>query len=150
MSARARVCGIAVVAILASGCGDEGPSDDLTYAELVGNWPLLSLVFTSDADPATTFDFTDASGSGSLTFEDDTTFLLVLVPDPGSPSVSVTGTVEIDGETITLNDDSETDPVRLTGSRTGTRLEFETEEAEYDFNGDGTDEPARVDVVFTR
>lgn len=150
MTAQARVSWLALVAILASACGDEGPSDDLSYSELVGTWPLLSLVFTSDADPGTTFDFTGASGSGSLTFEDDRTFLLILLPDPGSPTESITGTVEIDGQTITLNDDAETDPVHLTGRRTGTRLELETEEAEYDFNGDGTDEPARVDIVFTR
>jgi hypothetical protein len=138
----------ALVALLTLGCGDEGPSEDLTYAELVGNWPLLSLVFTSDADPATTFDFQAAGGSGSLTFQPDTTFIFVLLRDPGSPTESASGPVELTGETITLTDDDDPDLPLLSGHRSGTRLVFETENAEYDFDGDGTEEPARVDVVF--
>ena len=55
---------------------------------------------------------------------------MVLLQDPGSPTESSTGPVELDGETIILTD--ENDP----------------EDAKYDFDGDGTDEPARVDVVF--
>ncbi len=92
-------------------------------------------------------DFRAASGSGSLTFQDDTTFILVLLQDPGSPTESSTGPVELDGETIILTDENDPDLPLLTGSRAGTRLVFETEDAEYDFDGDGTDEPARVDVV---
>ena len=137
-----------IALLLTLGCGDEGPNEDLTYAELVGNWPLISLVFTSDADPGTTFDFQAAGGSGSLTFQDDTTFLWVLLRDPGSPTESSTGPVELDGEAIILTDENDPDLPLLTGSRAGTRLVFETEDAEYDFDGDGMDEPARVDAVF--
>lgn len=146
--ARRRLVVLALALLL--GCGDDGPNDETAYEELVGTWPLFSLVFTSDADPGVTFDFRAASGSGSLAFQEDTTFLLVLVPDPGSPTETVGGPVELQGETIVLTDASDPDLPLLTGTRSGQRLVFETEDAEYDFDGNGMDEPARVDAVFVR
>jgi hypothetical protein len=89
-------------------------------------------------------------GSGSLRFEPDTTFLLILVPDPGSPTESAVGPVALDGATVILTDASEPDLPLLRGERAAQRLTLETENAEYDFNGDGTDEPARVSAVFVR
>jgi hypothetical protein len=148
MRRRTRDIVIGIAGLLTLGCGDEGPDDELTYAELVGNYALISLVFTADADSDITFDFRAASGSGSLTFTPDTTFQLVLVPNPGSPSEAVTGPVELDGETIILTDETDPDLPLFTGRRSGTQLVFETEDAEYDFDGDGTEEPARVDAVF--
>jgi hypothetical protein len=141
---------LALLLLLPLGCGDEGPDDELTYAELAGTWSLFSLVFTSDANPATTFDFRAAGGSGSLIFEADTTFLLILVPDPGSPTESVTGPVDLEGSTVVLTDEADPDLPLLTGSVEGNRLTLDTENAEYDFDGDGTEEPARVSTVFTR
>ena len=141
---------LALVILLQLGCGDEGPNDELTYGELRGTWVLLSLVFTSDANPSTTFDFVAASGSGSLRFEADTTFLLILVPDPGSPTQSATGPVALEGSTVVLTDSADPDLPLLSGTLAAQRLTLETEDAEYDFNGDGTDEPAHVSAVFVR
>jgi hypothetical protein len=143
----ARAVGLALLVLLQLRCGDEGPNE-LTYGELEGTWPLLSLIYTSDANPSTTFDFLAAGGSGSLHFEADTTFLLILVPDPGSPSESSVGPVELDGATVILTDEADPDPLR--GTLVEGRLTFETENAEYDFNEDGADEPARVKAVFVR
>jgi hypothetical protein len=131
-------------------CGDDGPAEDLTYADLIGQWSLLSLVITSDADPSTTFDFRAAGGSGSLHFEADSTFLLVLLPDPGSPTQSSTGPVTLDEGTVVLTDDADPDGPVLTGTLSGGRLAFETDQAEFDFDDDGTDEPAHISAVFTR
>lgn len=141
---------LALLLLLPLGCGDEGPNDELTYAELVGTWGILSLVFTSDASPSTTFDFRAAGGSGSLIFEADTTFLFIVVPNPGSPTISSTGTVALEGSTVVLTDDADPDLPLLRGTVIGQRLTMETEDAEYDFNGDGTDEPARVSAVFVK
>ena len=131
------------------GCGDEGP-DDLTYADLEGTWVPLSLVFTSDADPSTTFDFLAAGGSGSLHFEPDTTFLIILVPDPDSPTESATGPVALDGPTVVLTDEADPDLPLLSGGLVEGRLRLETDNAEYDFDGDGTEEAARVEGIFVR
>ena len=141
---------LALLLLLPLGCGDAGPNDELTYAELAGTWSLFSLIYTSDASPSTTFDFRAAGGSGSLTFEADTTFLLILVPDPGSPTESATGPVALEGSTVVLTDDADPDLPLLSGTLAGQRMTLETEDAEYDFNGDGTDEPARVSTVFVR
>jgi hypothetical protein len=146
----ARGLWLALLVLLPLGCGDEGPNDELTYGELEGTWVLLSPIFTSDANPATTFDFRAAGGSGSLRVEADTSFLLILLPDPGSPTESATGPVALEGSTIVLTDNADPDLPLLSGTLIGQRLVFETEDAEYDFDGDGADEPARVDVVFER
>jgi hypothetical protein len=145
----ARGIWLALLVLLQLGCGDEGP-DELTYGDLVGTWPLLSLVFTSDANPSTTFDFLASGGSGSLHFEADTTFLLILVPDPGSPSETIEGPVTLEGTTVVLTSEADPDVPLLSGSLVDGRLTLETEDAEHDFDGDGTDEPARVSAVFVR
>jgi hypothetical protein len=49
-----------------------------------------------------------------------------------------------------LTDDADPDTPLLTGTLSGQRLDFETDDAEFDFDGDGTDEPAHVSAVFTR
>jgi hypothetical protein len=136
--------------LLQFGCGDEGPNQDLSYADLEGTWVLLSLVYVSDANPSTTFDFRAAGGSGSIRFEADTTFLLVVVPNPGSPSQTAAGPVTLQGSTVSLTDNHDPDGPSLSGTLVGGRLRLDTDNAEYDFNGDGADEPARVTVVFER
>ena len=141
---------LAFLVFLQLRCGDEGPNDELTYEDLEGTWVLLSLIFISDANASTTFDFRAAGGSGSLRFEPDSSFLLILVPDPGSPTDSVTGPVALEGSTVILTDSSDPDLPLLSGTLEGSQLVLETENAEYDFNGDGTDEPAHVSTVFVR
>ena len=149
MKRMAKSLWLALLVLLQIRCGDQGPEGPLTYAQLQGPvWILLSLVFTSDANPATTFDFTAAAGSGSLRFEADTTFLLILVPNPGSPSRSSVGPVAIEGDTVVLTDNADPDLPLLSGTLEGTRLVLQTDDAEFDFNGDGTDEPAHVSAVF--
>ena len=135
----------------AVGCDDDhGPSEPLTYAQLSGTWVLLSLVFTSDANPAVTYDFRGRGGSGSLQFAADTTFVFTIVPDPGSPAESDSGPVGIQGNTVVLTADADPDLPLLSGSLIGGQLRLNTDDAEYDFDGDGTDDPARVSAIFVR
>lgn len=150
MTRMVRCTGFALAILLQLGCGDEGPDDGLTYEALQGTWVLSSLTFTSDANASTIFDFRGAGGSGSLTFEADSTFLMILVPNPGSPTESVTGPVALEGSTVILTDNEDPDLPLLSGTVVEQRLVLETEDAEYDFDGDGTDEPARVSAVFVR
>src|SRR5215216_5853639 len=107
---------LVLLVLLQLGCGDEGPSDGLTYRQLEGTWVLVSLTFTSDANSSTTFDFRAAGGSGSLRFEADTTFLMILVPDPGSPTESATRPVALEGSTVVLTDNADPDLPLLTGT----------------------------------
>lgn len=150
MKSPARVLWLSLLVLLQLGCGDDGPNE-LTYDDLEGTWAIFSLIYTSDDNPSTTFDFRAAGGSGSLRFEGDATFLLILVPDPGSPSESVVGPVALEGATVVLTDGSDPEEVpMLSGTLEDGRLTMENEDAEYDFDGDGTDEPAGVRVVFTQ
>jgi hypothetical protein len=75
---------------------------------------------------------------------------MILVPNPGSPTESVTGPVALEGSTVILTDNEDPDLPLLSGTVVEQRLVLETEDAEYDFDGDGTDEPARVSAVFVR
>jgi len=56
----------------------------------------------------------------------------------------------LEGSTVILTDSSDPDLPLLSGTLEGSQLLLETENAEYDFNGDGTDEPAHVSTVFVR
>jgi hypothetical protein len=132
------------------GCGDDGPNQGFTYADLEGTWTLSSLVIASDANAATTVDLLAAGWSGSINFLPDTTYLLTFTTGPGSPSQSATGPVTVEGKTVSLTDNDDPDAPNLVGTVVGQRLTLVAENAEYDFDGDGTDDPAQASVVFVR
>jgi hypothetical protein len=138
-----------LIVLLQLGCGDEGP-DELTYGDLEGTWVPLSLIYTKVDDPPTTFDFIAASGSGSLHFEPDSTFLLILVPNPSSPSESTVGPVVLDGPTVVLIDLADPNLPLMSGTLVEGRLTLEGENAEYDFDEDGIDEAAHVEAILVR
>jgi hypothetical protein len=138
-----------LIVLLQLGCGDEGP-DELTYGDLEGVWVPLSLVYTKVGDPSTTFDFIAASGSGSLHFEPDSTYLLILVPNPASPSEEIVGPVALDGPTVVLVDPADPALTLMSGTLVEGRLTLESESAKHDFDGDGIDETAHVEAIFMR
>ena len=123
-------------------------SDSVAPAEVVGTWNATSVVFTSVASPSTNSGNLILQGfSLSITFGADGS--ASLTSDDGSGPSTDTGTFAISGSnlTLTLNGDTSTGTIELNGDTLTVRI---ITGAEFDFNGDGTDEVATVVVVLTR
>jgi len=137
--------------LLLASCGGDG--DDTTGPvnnNLVGTWDATAIQLTSVADPSTVVELVSQGANGRLVLQADGGFGLS-VGVPGEPTEFGNGdwgatdvlTLEFgDGDIdgiwqfdIDLNGDS----LRLTGA-----------DAEWDFDDDGTDDPAKLDLTLTR
>jgi hypothetical protein len=121
-------------------CGDAVAPEDV-----VGDWTATSFVFTSVADPNESVDVIAAGGSLSVTFDADGTYAIAYTF--GGSSDTDGGTYTIDGSDITLGG---IDPVSGTIELSGDTMTLELLGGEFDFDDDGTDDPATIRIVLTR
>ncbi len=137
--------GIALALI--TGCGD-GDSTGVSLDDLAGTYAATSFEFRAVGDPTTTYDLVQDGGATiELTVEADADYLLV-AQVPGFPDDMESGTLDITGDDITFNStDVSSGPFSLSGSILTITI---TSGAEFDFDGDATDEPATVHLVFQK
>ncbi len=130
---------LAVTAVLATGCSDDGGTavDPITIEDFVGSWSATSQVYTNDGDPSETFDLianggetrmTVLSHGGARTWIEFGTF-----SDEWDAQLTVSGntltstpveasrpvrhyTFVHDGDTVTLTDTDEAFDFTLTGA----------------------------------
>ncbi|MEP7325863.1 MAG: lipocalin family protein [Gemmatimonadota bacterium] len=115
--------------------------------DLVGDYTATKLVFVSVANPSDQFDAIQAGITFDLNIASGGDYSIT-VHSPGDPDDVTTGTVILNGDKITLDS---SDPISGTFTLNGNKLTIHiTTGAEYDFDGDGTDDPATVDVIFQR
>jgi hypothetical protein len=129
-------------------CGDNGP-DPLTLDDLVGTWRATQFVFTKQSDPSRFFDLIQNSGVVTIVIAANGTY-------SGQQSAfgvteTFSGTITVSGSFVSLTDDEDPgDPTDFAASLTGNTLTLATSDAEFDFDFDGTDEPASLTAVFQR
>jgi hypothetical protein len=133
---------VAIAAVAALACGDS-----LAPEDIAGTYEATTMVFSSQADPNTTADVLAAGYSFTIQFNADgtleTTFTI------GGSTDTDSGTYVIDGNDITLNIDG--DPASGTIDRSGDTLTIDlTTGVEFDFDDDGTDDPATLRLVVER
>jgi hypothetical protein len=122
-------------------CGDAVAPEDIA-----GTWEATSFVFTSVEDPSESIDVIDAGGSLRVTFDADGTYELSVTF--GGSTDTDDGTYTIDGNDITL--DNVDDPISGTIEVSGDTMTLNLTGAEFDFDEDGTDDPATIVIVLTR
>lgn len=145
--------GLALLLAL-GGCGGSSPSDvatpDPAVEPFVGDWAATEFVVTSVADEGTFFDLIDATGLFTLNVQPSGAYTATLfIPDEmQQPSVE-NGTMSVVGAAVRL------DPA--TGPSATSAYEFDGPDVlildgptEFDFNFDGTFEPATLHVVLER
>ena len=127
--------------VLATGCGD---ATGLTVEDLVGTWQAQSYTFVDDATGQLSEDLVALQGAA---------FTLVVTADGQATTVfndgvggtsSDSGQLSSDGSTLTLGGDT------FSASRSGNTLTLVDTNAEYDFDGDGSDEPADLTIQLQR
>jgi hypothetical protein len=136
----------AIVPLLA-GLGMACSETTVPVDDLIGTWNATEFVFANFEDPVTDFDVIAMGGDLSIVIRADGTYTLTLSMPFAEPEV-IEGDWVLDGSVLTL--DEGVDPVAFDIALDGNTLTLHTEDAEFDFDEDGTDDPAQVDVTLVR
>lgn len=138
------------VFLLASCGGDDDETTGPVNNDLVGTWDATAIQLTSVADPGTAVELVSLGAIGRLVLQADGGFGLS-IGMPGEPTEFGNGdwgatdvlTLEFgDGDiegTWQFDIDLNGDTLRLTGA-----------DSEWDFDDDGTEDPAKLDLTLSR
>jgi len=137
-----------VSACILVACGEEGVGPDPDVAPLVGDWDATSLVLTSVANPQVKPDLIALGAAFRLNIQPSGQYTAILLY--AQQSSTEIGTLSVSGNTITMTRDF---PSRSTSaavfSLSGNRLTLDGD-SEFDFNLDGTPEPALAHFELLR
>ena len=138
---------LAALPLAVAGCGDPaGPTED----ELIGVWIALEYEYTSQTDMSRSIDLVQEAGA---------TYTIELITGGGyrwrlnTPSAGTlrgTGTYDVDGDQLRLTPADGGDVMVYRLRFNGIYLRLLREDAEYDFDGDGTAEPANFRLLLDR
>ncbi len=148
-----RMMGAGILAItLTVGCGDSSEPEVVTIADLVGSWTATSMLFTSQANPSLMLDLINpfVGGHLSITIAADGSFQGTFRESSQAAEESVSGTIAIQGNTITITFVQGLDEdVSGTFTLVGDVLTVSGTFQEFDFTPtDGVDDPEPADLVL--
>ena len=91
-----------------------------------------------------------AGGSMTIVFRSDGTFTsTILDPNETVPDVD-TGTYEVVGSALTIAESGQGSPTLFQAVRDGSTLTLTSSDEDYDWDDDGTDDPANMRIVLNR
>jgi hypothetical protein len=133
----------ALVGLALLACDDDSPG-----TPLFGTWNVTKSEYVSAGDPPESVDVIAAGGSGTIAFNADASYDASIV-SPGGVSERRRGSWSFTESSLTLRESGssvtwvfdrvmEDDAMLLSGA-----------DAEFDFDGDGTPEPATWNVTLT-
>lgn len=157
MSALSRFKSFNVLPVLlltaAAACGNVADIEgDLTPEILSGDWEATTVQITNLANPAQTIDLLEQGGELAFRFTlDGNATQFLTLPGEEEPQVSE-ATYEIDSPYLIflVGDETQVFAYELQSTQTGNSLTLATNDLEYDFDGDGSAEPALFAVVMIR
>lgn len=140
--------------LLASCSDDEGefPLEGtvLSMDDIAGNWAATMAKFSATAiGPAVAINVIDSGGSVTLNIQTNGRFTLTTTL-PGTVNQVDTGQLGFDEDLLVVIYDEDPDDYELFGIQLVNDMLFVTGPAEFDLNGDGLDEAARVEFEFER
>ncbi|WP_222983810.1 hypothetical protein [Flagellimonas meishanensis] len=132
---------------------DDGTSlegTDISISDIQGNWNAIRAIFgLAGEGPVVEFDVLEEGGSATLAIQANGRFTLTL-NIPGEGVDTITGQMSFDEDLLVVEfDDSPGESEFFGIQSTATTLSINGP-AEFDFDGDGTDEPAEVELDFVR
>jgi hypothetical protein len=138
--------GMAVGAgIACGGDGGTGPSPET----LVGTWGATKAEFVSVASPSTKVDLVAMSGTVQLVLTAAKTFTLT-VTVPGAPDEVSAGTWSSSDILSLTFTSGHAGTMQFQLNLSGNTMTLSGADAEFDFNQDGVDEPAKLNLVLQR
>lgn len=140
-----RTIGLLSALAVAAACGSStGPA----ASDLVGTWHATRMQYVSTTGLGTV-DIVAAGGTVTLVLNADSTYQLTVTPSGGSADVSA-GTWSNSIDVMTVRETGMTGEMQFQMTYTATTLTLTGANTSYDFNGDGTEEAATLNVTFTR
>lgn len=136
---------LGLLAAASLGCGDDGPTGP-SASSLIGAWDATKAELVSLEDPSQKLDAL-AGGTLHLVIYDDHTWESVQT-QPGQSDFLGNGTWSLSGRTLTLTGD-DGDVIEYRVSCDGSTMTLTTN-LTWDYDLDGTEEPARVTMVFVQ
>jgi len=132
-----------------NGTGPDGSGDDPAIAPFVGDWSATSLVLTNVANPSVAPDLIDIGATFDLNIQPSGQYTATLVY-LSQPAIEL-GKITVSGATVTFNrsfPSASTDASSFVFNGPD-QLTLDGP-SEFDFNLDGTPEPAIAHIEFVR
>lgn len=136
-----------VLAVAGVGCGDDepsGPSED----EITGTWLATKVEYTNpEVGPAV--DLIALGGSASLILNPDNSLAYTVTPSGGAADVTE-GTWQLGGQVMTITPAGMPFSWQFEVDFSGDGLRMSGANVEFDLDDDDIDEPAELNLEFTR
>ena len=140
-----------LAAALVVGCNDSTDPGNVSEDDLAGVWTATQFLLTSTADPSVTVDMIALGGTFALTINADGTYSETGVFPGNPPEVeSGTGTYVIQGSNLILTEDDDPLPFTVAFVLSGNTLTLTSTDETFDFDDNGVEEAATLDMVLTR
>ena len=138
-----------VLAVLISACGDGPAGPDPLIAPFVGSWEATALVLTSPLSDLLSVDLIEFGSTFDLDIQPSGGYTAILV-FAGQAQTEI-GTITVTPTTVTLHRDFPTkDTAVSTYEFVGDATLILDGDTEFDFNLDGTNDPALVHFELVR
>ena len=135
-----RLTSLAIAGVFAIGCGE---STGVTVQDLVGDWNATQYQYTDNANPAQQVDVIGQGASFSLSVAADGSASTLFDDGQGGTS-SDSGVLDPDGTVLTLAGTA------FEANRSGDVLTLTDATNAYDFDDNGSDEPATLVIIMQR
>ncbi len=145
---KASSLGVALCVAIAVGCSDsDNSTGPASPSDFVGDWLASSYVVTNIANTSQSEDLT-ALMTLSLTFTETT--YSGTANFTGEATETFSGTYTIEGNQLTLNETGKLETDTMTYTLVGDTMTLSGLDDEYDFDGDGVEDPASWVMVLQR
>ncbi len=133
---------------VAAGCSSEAATGPL--ADLVGTWTVVQLEYANQANSSEVVNVLTLGRTATFSVTNEGDWRLIVIrPSPVRFEID-DGTLTLQGDSLFLSETGGSGPVGFAMDLTGETLTLVTEEAEYDFDSDGTEEPAYFTMAMRR
>ena len=147
---RAAAIGLVGAAALAACRDDSGPGSSITIDDLVGTWNATTVTYTSQGNPGVRVDRIAGGGFATVTVATSGGYAFVLVP-AGAEAEVTSGFMVIEGGFLLVQNISEPGvTIAFAMTVVSGTLGLLSDEPSYDFNGDGEEEPAVLQIGLRR
>jgi hypothetical protein len=134
---------MALVGLALLACDEDSPG-----SPLFGTWDVTKSEYVSVGDPPESVDLVAAGGSGTIAFNADASYDATIIP-PGGASERSSGTWSFTESSLTMRESGSSVTWVFDRVMEGDTMELSGADAEFDFDGDGTPEPATWNVTLT-
>ena len=134
---------MAMLGLALLACDDDSPG-----TPLFGTWDVTKSEYVSSGDPPESVDVIAAGGSGTIAFNADASYDATIVPSGGT-SERRSGTWSFTESSLTMRESGSSVTWVFDRVMEGDTMVLTGADAEFDFDGDDTPEPATWNLTLT-